>query len=127
MNLYIQVTNHKSFVKYLAALKQLLEMKGYNCGICNVGFRRKDNLERHMRNTHPGKTAKPVQNILKSLDLKPTTSHPVDTPNAIKVITASPSLNKMAKTENSTASFVNVPLKLAFKTSAFKNNYNIHR
>lgn len=107
-------------------------MKAYSCGICGVGFRRKDNLERHMRNTHPGKTAKVIKNVIKNLDLKPPSlpaSSPVDTPNAIKVITPSPIHNTAAKTKNEPppVPFMNVPLKLAFKTSAFKNHYNIHR
>lgn len=93
-------------------------MKAYSCGICEVGFRRKDNLERHMRNSHPGKTAKAIKN----LEVK---ASPVDTPNAIKVIT--PNTNKKAETKITPPPFMNVPLKLAFKTSAFKNHYNIHR
>lgn len=87
-----------------------------------------------MRNTHPGKTAKVIRNVVKNFDTKPpvSTSSPVDTPNAINVITPSPihnSANKVpvVKTNPPAVPFMNVPLKLAFKTSAFKNHYNIHR
>lgn len=99
-----------------------IDMKAYSCGICGVGFRRKDNLERHMRNTHPGKTAKVIKNNVNAA------APPVDTPNAIKVITPSPiAINKTTATTSVVKPFMNVPLKLAFKTSAFKNHYNIHR
>lgn len=88
-----------------------------------------------MRNTHPGKTARVIKNVVKNFDTKPSVSmatSPVDTPNAIKVITPSPihnSANKppVVKTNPPAVPFMNVPLKLAFKTSAFKNHYNIHR
>lgn len=84
-----------------------------------------------MRNTHPGKTAKPIKNVIKPLNLKTAGQCPVDNPNAIKVITASPAYNASNSTtlrkENTRVPFINAPLKLAFKTSAFKNHYNIHR
>lgn len=87
-----------------------------------------------MRNTHPGKAAKVIKTETKKVNLKPpeVSSCPVDTPNAITVITASPAYKAVNKTttiksESASVPFMNVPLKLAFKTSAFKNNYNIHR
>ncbi|XP_044257960.1 zinc finger protein 2-like [Tribolium madens] len=101
-----------------------LETKAYNCSICNTSFRRKDNLYRHVKNTHPGKKAEPVTATVKQLLVKP--SKPIDNPNAINVITASPAC-KTKSTNNRTGTVINGPLKLAFKTSAFKNNYNIHR
>ncbi|EEZ98857.1 zinc finger protein 624 [Tribolium castaneum] len=101
-----------------------LETKAYNCSICNTSFRRKDNLYRHVKNTHPGKKAEPVTTTVKQLLVKP--NKPVDNPNAINVITASPAC-KTKPVNNRTGTVINGPLKLAFKTSAFKNNYNIHR
>lgn len=104
-----------------------VETKAYNCSICNTSFRRKDNLYRHVKNTHPGKKAEPVTATVKQLLIKP--PKPVDNPNAINVITASPACRSKTinVTNNRTGTVINGPLKLAFKTSAFKNNYNIRR
>lgn len=109
------------------------DVKAFNCGICGIGFRRKDNLERHMRNTHPGERVDPIKNPIKSLlkQVKPT---PTDNPNAINVITASPArsvsstaIPTLKKSSNLNVPFANPPLKLAFKTSSFKNNFNLNR
>ena len=92
-------------------------------------FRRKDNLNRHMRNSHPGNMAFSEMETKKSEN----TSEKVliiDKPNAVNVITTSPAIMSNKSTEvNHTpqVQVINAPLKLAFKTSAFKNNYNIHR
>ncbi|RZC40966.1 zinc finger protein 708-like [Asbolus verrucosus] len=107
-----------------------LETKAYNCSICLTSFRRKDNLYRHVKNTHPGKKAEPVTATVKQLLVKPT--KPIDNPNAINVITASPACKNrndalINKSNSRTGTVINGPLKLAFKTSAFKNSYNIHR
>jgi uncharacterized Zn-finger protein len=107
-----------------------LETKAYNCNICKTGFRRKDNLHRHVKNTHPGKKVETVTATVKQLLVKPP-SKPIDNPNAINVITASPACKNREvggkKANSRTGTVINGPLKLAFKTSAFKNNYNINR
>lgn len=101
-------------------------------------FRRKDNLHRHMKNTHPGKRAEIIQTPQPVSELTPTTANPsvvVDNPNAVKVITA-PTVITKRLAEGATALStdsrppgcgVNGPIKLAFKTPAFKSNYNITR
>ncbi|KAJ8933735.1 hypothetical protein NQ314_013828 [Rhamnusium bicolor] len=108
------------------------ETKGYTCSICNTSFRRKDNLSRHMKNTHPGKKGEVIKNVVKPPDLPP--KKPVDNPNAINVITASPAFTKSkaeavspVKSDSRTGTVINGPIKLAFKTPAFKSNYNINR
>ncbi|KAK9879184.1 hypothetical protein WA026_004032 [Henosepilachna vigintioctopunctata] len=105
-----------------------LEIKMYSCGLCKMSFRRKDNLGRHIKTAHPDKKPEIIKNIL---EISENSGKPVvDNPNAINVITASP----MAKQHNTntesiplTRTCINGPLKLAFKTSAFKRNYNINR
>ncbi|XP_018572363.1 zinc finger protein 2 [Anoplophora glabripennis] len=108
------------------------DTKGYTCSICNMSLRRKDNLNRHMKNTHPGKKGEVIKNVVKPPDLPP--KKPVDNPNAINVITASPAFTKSkaeavppVKSDSRTGTVINGPIKLAFKTPAFKSNYNINR
>ncbi|KAJ3666700.1 hypothetical protein Zmor_002134 [Zophobas morio] len=108
-----------------------LETKAYNCNICKTSFRRKDNLYRHVKNTHPGTKVESATTTVKQLLMKPSTK-PVDNPNAINVITASPACKSkvdstVKKPNNRTGTVINGPLKLAFKTNEFKNSYNIHR
>ncbi|ENN73909.1 zinc finger protein 239 isoform X1 [Dendroctonus ponderosae] len=121
------------------------ETKEFSCGICLTRFRRKDNLHRHVKNTHPGKRADIIQTPQPVSELAPTTANPsvvVDNPNAVKVITAPTVITKrlaegapaalQLATALSTDSRppgcgVNGPIKLAFKTPAFKSNYNITR
>ncbi|KAI4457784.1 finger putative transcription factor family-related [Holotrichia oblita] len=103
--------------------------KAYNCDMCNTSFRRKDNLNRHLRNTHPGKKATYTQKIVKAPLTKPSL---VENPNAIKVITPSPTCNIIKKQEpverdQRTVPVINGPIKLASKTNAFKDCYNINR
>lgn len=106
--------------------------KAYNCDMCNTSFRRKDNLNRHLRNTHPGKKASYTQRTVKVSLAKPAI---IESPNAIKVITPSPTCNVVKKMEliekeerdKRTVPVINGPIKLASKTSAFKDCYNIHR
>lgn len=102
-------------------------MKAYSCGICGIGFRRKDNLERHMKNTHPGKKVPPIKSTQSKALVKKSTPEFADNPNAINVIKAPPCDNNASKKPESKVSVINAPLKLAFKTSAFKSYYNIHR
>lgn len=97
-----------------------------------MSLRRKDNLSRHMKNTHPGKKGEVIKNVVKPPDLPP--KKPVDNPNAINVITASPAFTKSkadavppVKSDSRTGTVINGPIKLAFKTPAFKSNYNINR
>lgn len=97
--------------------------------MCNTSFRRKDNLNRHLRNTHPGKKATYTQKIVETPVAKPSV---VENPNAIKVITPSPSCNMIKKQErieqdHRTVPVINGPIKLASKTNAFKDCYNINR
>lgn len=104
-----------------------LDVKKYSCSLCNVSFVRKDNLQRHIRNSHPGKKAKPLTKIKENTSKESDSQVVVDNPNAIKVITASPvcpsSIIKSVQTRQSPV--VNAPIKLAFKTTAFKDHYNI--
>nr|CAH7715262.1 unnamed protein product [Callosobruchus chinensis] len=105
------------------------DTKGYACGICSTSFRRKDNLRRHMKNTHPVHS-----------DCRP---HP---PPAASGIDADPANQDAARggavcpdwqrAEGGAAtvsapppasSVINGPIKLAFKTPAFKSHYNINR
>lgn len=97
--------------------------------MCNTSFRRKDNLNRHLRNTHPGKKATYTQKTVKAPLSKPSL---VENPNAIKVITPSPTCNIIKKQEQDkrdqrTVPVINGPIKLASKTTAFKDCYNINR
>ncbi|XP_072380009.1 uncharacterized protein [Diabrotica undecimpunctata] len=153
------------------------EGKQYKCGVCSTTFRRLDNLRRHMKNTHPGKKAHVIKNIITprcntentaTVTTKTTTIDsnrnissskkdsqvPVDNPNAINVITTAsvacssiktnkketeavkplPSAAKSDSragttggTTSTTTSVINGPIKLAFKTPAFKSYYNINR
>lgn len=106
------------------------ETKGFTCSICNTSFRRKDNLNRHLKNTHPGKKGEVIKNIVN----KPTVVHrirPVDNPNAVNVIKSPPGFtrkleNPPVKIDSRPSTVINGPIKLAFKTPAFKNNYNIN-
>ncbi|GJQ68883.1 hypothetical protein Trydic_g6078 [Trypoxylus dichotomus] len=102
--------------------------KAFNCDICNTSFRRKDNLNRHLRNTHPGKKASYTQKIVKAPLPKPSV---VERPNAIKVITPSPACNikkqEVIERDQRTVPVINGPIKLASKTTAFKDCYNINR
>lgn len=76
-----------------------------------------------MKNTHPGMKVAPIKNPLPKQTPKSVVQKQiVDTPNAIHVIKSPPE-----KTKETKVPVINGPLKLAFKTSAFKNNYNIHR
>lgn len=84
-----------------------------------------------MRNTHPGKNVLPIKNeitkLSKSVPISISTSV-ADNPNAINVITKSLDSQLPKETEPTRhIPVINGPLKLAFKTSAFKNCYNIHR
>lgn len=106
-----------------------LDVKIYSCGICSMSFRRKDNLGRHFRNAHPDKEPEIIKR-----DSKPPDKHKeavVDNPNAINVIISSPMTKKNEEANDKATSMprtcMNGPLKLAFKTSAFKKNYNINR
>lgn len=115
----------------------VLDAKSFSCSLCDLSFRRRDNLLRHIRTSHPGKGAVPLKKCVRSelaklkKQTKPLTEQQplVDNPNAINVITASPACT--SKPESNvvikSASVINAPLKLAFKTSAFKSHYNIHR
>lgn len=77
-----------------------------------------------MKNTHPGMKVPPVKNpqVKHNVPKLTVQRRIVDTPNAINVIKALPDKAKEPKVP-----VINAPLKLAFKTSAFKSNYNIHR
>lgn len=92
-----------------------------------------------MKNTHPGKKGEIIRNPLPVSDL-PKKSVVIDNPNAVNVITASPALTKgradptavpvqppstISTDSRPTGSVINAPIKLAFKTPAFKSNYNI--
>ncbi|KAF5299196.1 hypothetical protein FQA39_LY02369 [Lamprigera yunnana] len=103
-------------------------IKNYSCSLCNVSFVRKDNLQRHIRNSHPGKKAKPVTKAKEQHKKELNSQVPTENPNAIKVITASPvstSTSVIKSEPNKQPPVINAPVKLAFKTTAFKNNYNI--
>lgn len=120
---------------------EIPETKGYTCSICGMSLRRKDNLRRHMKNTHPGKRGVVIRNAVKAPDPSPPIKHTADNPpNAINVITASPAFVGKRKAEpaaavappvvrsdSRTGTVINGPIKLAFKTPAFKSNYNINR
>ncbi|CAH0558661.1 unnamed protein product [Brassicogethes aeneus] len=105
-----------------------LENKAFTCSICKTSFRRKDNLSRHIKNIHPGKKAKIIE-----IKTSVSSEEPMENPNAIKVITASPVFTKPTyeistqKMGIRNSSVINGPPKLAFKTPAFKTNYNINR
>ncbi|XP_022905302.1 zinc finger protein 260-like [Onthophagus taurus] len=99
------------------------EEKLYNCEECKIPFRRKDNLHRHIRNSHPGKK---LPSEKTSINKSKPQSKIIDTPNAINVITSSKSTSS-SKDCIKTPPVINGPFKLAFKTSAFKNTYNIQR
>ncbi|KAF5306491.1 hypothetical protein FQR65_LT07319 [Abscondita terminalis] len=103
------------------------DVKKYVCSLCNVSFVRKDNLQRHIRNSHPGKKAKPITKVIKDNTSKEISSKVVvENPNAIKVITSrSACPSPITKTEHNKQPVINAPVKLAFKTTAFKNHYNI--
>lgn len=104
----------------------LTDGKAYVCGVCSTSFRRKDNLDRHVQNSHPGNKVPHIKRKVKVHKEAPIilpATNVVDNPNAIKVITSSVSQeNKKEEKKH-----INAPLKLAFKTSAFKSCYNIHR
>ncbi|CAG9765236.1 unnamed protein product [Ceutorhynchus assimilis] len=131
----------KSFV-YLKDLQRHClihtDSQEYSCGICLTSFRRKDNLHRHMKNTHPGKKGDIIKNPLKVSEI-PKKLVVIDNPNAVNVITASPALTTkcnavtvvqqptISTDSRPTGSVINGPIKLAFKTPAFKSHYNITR
>lgn len=130
---------HQGTISSLQIVIKLLydlitDMKAYACSLCGVSFRRKDNLQRHIKNTHPGRKAtlikKPAAKRVR-INKPPQTETPTENPNAIKVITASPTcLPAVTKEEpilSKPVPVINAPLKLAFKTTAFKSHYNIHR
>lgn len=134
------LTSLQRLWKYTLTTKIVIffsDTKGFSCSLCDLSFRRKDNMLRHVRTSHPGKSAIPVKKCVRSelLKLKKKTKslseqQPlVDNPNAINVITVSPAciLKPEAPTITKPVSVINAPLKLAFKTPAFKNHYNIHR
>ncbi|KAG5875965.1 hypothetical protein JTB14_034386 [Gonioctena quinquepunctata] len=123
--------------------------KPYMCSICSISFPRQDNLRRHMKNAHPGKKGEVIKNVVSPpsdntcTEIKKT---PIDNPNAINVITtASPAFASSSKAEvqavvlppfvksdcrageQTATGVINGPIKLAFKTSAFKSSYNINR
>ncbi|XP_060523969.1 zinc finger and BTB domain-containing protein 49-like [Cylas formicarius] len=118
-----------------------IESKGFICSICDMSFRRRDNLRRHIKNTHPGKKGEIIKKVLNPPDPPVKKSVVVDNPNAIHVITASPACLKSkaapvalspepsVKSVDSrrVGSVINGPIKLAFKTPAFKSHYNITR
>lgn len=102
--------------------------KLYSCSLCNVSFMRKDNLQRHIRNSHPGKKAKLIKKPAE--ETTPKESEPEvleENPNAINVITSpQTSSSSIARLEpNKQMPVINAPVKLAFKTMAFKSHYNI--
>ncbi|KAJ8977707.1 hypothetical protein NQ317_005440 [Molorchus minor] len=86
--------------------------KGYTCSICRTSFCRKDNLNRHMRNTHPGKKGEVIKNVVKPPELPPKKN-----PEAVSPV----------KSDSRSGTVINGPIKLAFKTPAFKSHYNINR
>lgn len=94
-----------------------------------------------MKNTHPGKKGDIIKNAMKVSEL-PKKSIVIDNPNAVNVITASPAITKckadtvvvplqqptaISTDSRPSGSVINGPIKLAFKTPAFKSNYNITR
>lgn len=94
-----------------------------------MAFRRKDNLRRHFRNAHPDEKPEIIKRDVQSSDKLEMAV--VDNPNAINVITTS-SISRKIEDVNDKPNYLprtcmNGPLKLAFKTSAFKKNYNINR
>ncbi|XP_044761403.1 zinc finger protein 708-like [Coccinella septempunctata] len=106
-----------------------LDVKIYSCRICSMSFRRKDNLGRHFKNAHPDKKPEIIKREVEPRDKLRNTV--IDNPNAINVITSSPMTKKnddmIEKISSIPRTCMNGPLKLAFKTSAFKKNYNINR
>ncbi|KAB0800860.1 hypothetical protein PPYR_06599 [Photinus pyralis] len=104
------------------------DTKLYSCSLCKVSFMRKDNLQRHIRNSHPGKKASLIKKPTKKSIPKEFEPEVLEeNPNAIKVITSpptsSPSIEKLEP--NKQIPVINAPVKLAFKTMAFKSHYNI--
>lgn len=79
-----------------------------------------------MKNAHPGEKVAPITKTKPNKNQTEETQHIVENPNAIKVITTSPVTEQVLLPMHKT-SVINAPLKLAFKTSAFKNFYNIQR
>ncbi|XP_066245059.1 zinc finger protein 723-like isoform X1 [Euwallacea similis] len=134
----------KSFVNLKDLQRHLIihsDVKQFTCGICLMTFRRKDILQRHMKNTHPGKKGDIIKNAVHVADA-PKKSAFVDNPNAVNVITASPALTSKCRADPAAvpiqqpptistdsrpagSTVINGPIKLAFKTPAFKSNYNI--
>lgn len=80
-------THMKDLTRHLRTHEDLYE---FVCGLCQTVFKRKDNLSRHSKNAHPGSGLKIEKRLKQDNQIK-------DTPNAINVITVSPSF---AKTEN---------------------------
>ncbi|XP_050296636.1 zinc finger protein 624-like [Anthonomus grandis grandis] len=141
----------KSFVNLKDLQRHSLihtDTKQFSCGICMMSFRRKDNLLRHQKNSHPGKKADIIENPLGSSvsDEPIQRSVVVDNPNAVNVITAlttnysggavgESAMQQRQQTKATvssahsrpTGSVINGPVKLAFKTPAFKSVYNITR
>lgn len=111
------------------------ESQAFTCVICNTNFGRKDNLRRHIKNSHPNTV--PTGEEIKSIANKPSLLHrvrPVDNPNAVNVIKSPPSYTRRKaeppvsnKSDTRSSTVISGPIKLAFKTPAFKNNYNIQR
>lgn len=127
-----------------------LDIKPFSCKLCHIRFCRKDNLERHLKNTHSIKDAMEIKSATTNLNKKAVKSSAKnhveispteksvtvesvvssksfqEKPNAINVIKMS---NKCTPTNpidiRNAVPVINGPLKLAFKTDAFKNNYNI--
>jgi hypothetical protein len=57
--------------------------------VCNVAIRRKDNLERHMRNTHPETIEAPIQPEQSPVTFLPVNLEPPRN-NAVPVINSAP-------------------------------------
>lgn len=65
------------YTLFISTLQTILGERPFKCWICGTAFRRKDNLDRHIKNTHnqPKEVAKKLANEAAAEYLKQTTKN----------------------------------------------------